>query len=290
MRTSKRFLHVCMVLGVVGLLFITACGKTTAPNDTSNPTANRDAAEVIASDIAYQTGGTVDQIADVCLFATADGLNNMKSKYPDTYFNIQKTYNGSTGIWAIHIERERGTAGLIPYAFFARDYTLQYLNEADEFQQHYVVGADTARTIQFNVVQGTGRHITRRLSQQLNQLTAHWTVTNANQNIVTVNGDYSRAAVDTLTYWNRIRTSDHTLLLTIQDLTVPRGENPNIANAISGHITGHLHAEITFTNGTAYNESVIDRDIDITIGNGQGNIDINGTTYRSDISNGELKN
>jgi len=290
MKTKKILIRFGVILSVLSFLCLAACGDNdNVSTPTTTPTADRDAAEAIASDIAYETGGTVDQIADVCMFANADGMTKMSSKYPDRSFVIQKTYNTVTGVWTIHIERERGIAETIPYAYFSRDYTLQYLNASGIAQQHYVAGADTATTILFNVIQGNGRHITRRLSQQLNQLTAHWTVTNANQDIVTINGDYNRAAIDTLSYWNRKRISDHALQLNIQDLTVPRGENVNVANTLSGHITGHFHADITFIQGTAYNEGVVDRDIDITIGSGQGNIVINGLTYRSDISSGELR-
>lgn len=280
-----RFSALCC--GIALILILAACGdKNTNLNDT--PTITKDAAESIAGDIAYSTGGTIDQLMDLSSFATAGGLDKLEAKYPDDYFDFQRIYDPVAGVWTIHIERERGTAGQVPYAFVSRDYILQYLNAAGQPQQYYIVNADTARTIVFQVVLGEGRHVTRRLSQQLNDLHADWMVTNANQSVVTVNGTYYRAAVDTIRTVNRLRASDHNLQLNIIDVTLPRGSAPSLVNAISGHITGHFHADITFISGTSYNEHTIDRDIDILIGSGKADIGIGTNTYQADLLTGEL--
>lgn len=286
---NKRFIQwIAMLLGGSLMIFtLAACGEnTTEIHET--PTIAKDAAETIASNIAYDTGGTIDQLIDLNTFATAGGLSNMKSRYPDTYFNIDKTYDPLEGKWSIHIERERGISGQIPYAFVSRDYILQFLDRDGVPQQYYVTNADTARTINFQVVQGQGRHRTRRLSQQLNQLNANWTLTNAHQNIVTVNGTHYRAAVDTIRTFLRVRTSDHNMQLNITDLTLPRGSSPTLVSAISGTVTGHFHADITFTNGSSYTENVIDRDINIVIGSGRAVIGIDGQSYQGDLKTGEL--
>jgi hypothetical protein len=225
---------------------------------------------------------------DLSAFATVNGMDELDAKYPDTHFDISKTYDPENGEWSIHIERERGSIDSIPYAFISRDYTLKYMNSLDQPQQYYVVDADTARTIQFNVIQGTGEHKTRRLSQQLNELNAEWIVTNANQDYLIIDGNYNRAAIDTIRTWNRTRTSDHNLQLNISDMSVPRGGQPSLLNAISGHITGHFHAEMTFTHGESYNEHIIDRDIDIVIGSGRAEIEIGPESFTADMESGEL--
>ncbi len=276
-----------ILCGLALILLLAACEKNST-NLEETPTISKDAAESLAGDLAYSTGGTIDQLMDLSTFATVNGMEGLDAKYPNTYFDITRTYDPVSGEWSIHIERERGTSGSIPYAFVNRDYTLKYMDALGQAQQYYVVNADTARTIQFNVVQGSGRHITRRLSQQLNQLHAEWTVTNANQNFITINGTYNRAAVDTIRTWNRVRTSDHTLQLNVAEMSVPRGGYPALVNAISGHITGHFHADVTFTQGDSYSEHTIDRDIDIVIGSGRAEIEIGSESFIADIVSGEL--
>ncbi|MBM4403540.1 MAG: hypothetical protein FJ042_04035 [Candidatus Cloacimonetes bacterium] len=270
-------------LGIALISLFSACEE-----NTNNPSITQDAAESIAGNLAYSTGGMIDQLVDLSSFATSDGMDKLEQKYPRDYFVFTKTYDIDTEEWSIHIERERGTAGLIPYAFVSRDYTLKFLNSTGQAQQYYITGADTARTIQFNIVQGQGRHVTRRLSQQLNEVNANWTLTNAHQNIITINGDYYRAAVDTIRTFFRVRTSDHYLEFNLTDLIMPRGSGPGIVNAISGQITGHFHADITFTSGTSYSEHTIDRYFDIQIGGGQADIDIGNATFRANILSGEL--
>lgn len=280
---------ILLLLGVIAMAFaLIACGDNSTISVDETPSITKDAAESIASNIAYDTGGTIDQIMDLNTFATAGGFDTLKEKYPVTHFIFDKTYDPVEGKWSIHIERERGTSGLIPYAFVSRDYILQFLDGDGEAQQYYITDADTARTVNFQVVQGYGRHLTRRLSQQLNQLNANWILTNAHQDIVTINGTYYRAAVDTIRTFLRVRTSDHNLQLNIENLTMPRGQAPSVIGAISGSITGHFHADITFTSGSSYSESVIDRDINILIGSGQAEIGINNQSYLSNLTTGEL--
>ena len=86
----------------------------------------------------------------------------------------------------------------------------------------------------------------------------------------------------------RVRTSDHNLQLNVADLTMPRGASPILVNAITGTITGHFHADVTFTHGTSYSENVIDRDINIVIGSGQADIGLGTQTYHGNIKTGEL--
>lgn len=289
MKQNLRFRTAAIVCGLMLLLLIAACGENNTTEPTDNLSISQDAAESIASNLAYATGGTTDQLMDLSTFATAGGFDSLQEKYPGTYFTIQKTYDEAQGRWNIHIERERGSVGNIPYAFVSRDYILQYLNAENQAQRYYISTGDTARTIHFQVVQGQGSHITRRLSQQLNELNADWTLTNAHLDVVTVNGTYYRAAVDTIRTFLRMRTSDHNLQLNVANLSLPRGSSPSLINAISGTVTGHFHADVTFTSGTSYSEGVIDRDINIVIGEGKANIGIAGKTYRSDLLIGELE-
>ena len=286
----RRIIFVKAIVVIMGLIILGAVSG--CDDKTTNPvldyTASDDAAEVIAGNIAYQTGGTVDQMADLCLFATPDGLTRIEEKYPNTYFIFQKIYNPDSQEWEIHIERERGIAGYVPYAFYSRDYRLQFLNAQGFPQQYYIAGGDTARTISFDVLEGSGIHKTHRISQQLNELTAQWTVSNAHQDNVTINGNYYRAAVDTISVFNRMRSSDHNLQLNIVDVVVPRDGDTLMVDAISGNISGHFHADIVFISGANYSENTVDRDINITFGGGRANIALAGRNYMADLMSGEL--
>ena len=76
--------------------------------------------------------------------------------------------------------------------------------------------------------------------------------------------------------------------LTFNDILAPRGEHTNFASIVSGNITGTLHAEIDFISGTAYNEQVIDRIIDIDFGSGRATISTGDKTFSGDIYSGEI--
>jgi hypothetical protein len=249
-------------------------------------TPDRDAAETTGGALAIGTGGAIDQISDLCEFLSVDAT---KAK-SDRWVSMNKSYDSLSGYWTIHLERLRGLEGVIPFAHTHRLYTMQYLNANGDFQKYYKTGVDTARTVHFNVKRGWGVHQTRRISQQLDSLAAEWTVTDAHLPNVTINGTYYRAAVDTISGFNRLRTSNHQLNLNFSDVVVPRGSQPNLYAAISGHVTGSFHAVVTFLSGSAYSETTIDRTIDVTMGGGRGNLTIGNKAYVTDLYTGEVLN
>lgn len=289
MKTAKCPILFLLVTFTISLLFVTGCEK-------ANPdklTADRDAAETTAGAIGLNTGGALDQISDLCDFLVPDLTQALDKHFPKTYFILNKAYNVGTGTWTIHIERERGIAGDTPYAYINRDYTLQFLNAGGFPQQLYVTGIDTARTVHFNVTQGSGTHRTRRISQQLDSLYAAWTITEAHLPIVTINGVYARAAVDTISGWDKLRTSNHKLQLTFSDITAPRGGQPAYPyfyQAVSGNIYGTFDADITFLSGSAYSEANVHRAINITLGEGKGIIETGISTFKAGLASGELVN
>jgi hypothetical protein len=148
---------------------------------------------------------------------------------------------------------------------------------------------DTAYTIKFNLVEGTGTHRTRRLSQQLTGLSGAFTATGTNTALITINGTYSRSAVDTITTRNAVRTHDHTLSLNFIDVKIPRGNRENFVHQISGTITGNYTAFVTFTRDNLYSEKNINRDFTITLGGGDAKIRIRGLDFMCDLLRGELR-
>jgi len=287
----KRLLTICLlVTTVMVFLCLTAC---TEKSTTKTLTPDRDVAETTAGAIAQSTGGAVDQISDMCNFLVADTtkfsevlLKNSSEKWD----SINKTYNDETGFWSINLERVLGDSLSVPYAHFYRKYTLQFCNVLGTPQKYYVTDSDTASTVYFNVKSGSGVFKTRRIHQQLDSLTAAWTISDANLPLVTVSGTYYRAAVDTISGFNKVRTSDNWLELSFTDIVAPRGHHTNFYSAVSGSISGLFHADITFTSGTAYNETTIDRNINIILGSGRGDITLGTNHFKADLSTGELVN
>lgn len=287
----KYFLTISLHLTLMLLLLlVTACDDKKTEKKL---TADRDVAETTAGAISYSTGGAIDQIADLCelldLRDTTKVEQVILKDYPSRSVTVNKTYNEEQGFWTINVEKIRGDSLSIPYAHIYRKYTLKFLNEAGEAQRHYITEADTARTVKFAIKSGSGEFETRRISQQLDTLFSDWTITDANEPIVTINGTYYRAAVDKITGFNKERTSDHWLDLEFHDIHAPRGMQSNFYAAISGLISGHFHADITFQSAAAYTETSIDRNIEILLGGGNGQITWHTTAhYDADLYTGEV--
>ncbi|NUM77219.1 hypothetical protein HUU40_22905 [candidate division KSB1 bacterium] len=262
-------------------------------NDSLN--ATEDAAESIASAVGADNGGATDQLSDVIELAGASGLQKpaevLLGKYsePNTIASIDTSYDPVTGTWTLRLERERGNPNGIPYAEISRTYTYQFLNKNGQPQKYWKVGADTAYTIKFNIVEGTGTHRTRRLSQQLTGLSGSFTATGVNTRLVTINGTYFRSAVDTVTTRNAVRTLDHALNLTFTNVQGPRGSRLELSRKISGTVSGTYTAKVTFQRGESYGETTINRSFTINLGGGNANLNISGKNFEADLTSGELK-
>ena len=271
-----------------GFAFV-GCDKenSVAPNTTQNDvSATSDAAEVTASAVGEENGGMVDQLGDALEGASTDNFQGLaKTTDGET---MDAVYDPVAGMWTITINRERGDINGNYYAAIARVYHYQFLNQAGDPQQYWITNGDTARTIKFDIVSGSGRHITPRLSQQLNQLEGNFVVTQAHLRNLVINGTYARAAVDTVTTHRAVRTLDHSISLQITDLTGPRGKRFDLSRKISGTISGHVSAYATFQSGSGYGERNIERDFTIVIGDGKANINIGGETFEGEVQTGEI--
>ncbi len=271
-------------------LFLSACNKDsgTDPGATlsEQTTPSADAAESVASAVGEDDGGVTDQVGDLMNMASTDGFSSLAKS--SEFENVEAEYDSINGIWTITIVRERGNPNGIPYAFISRVYTVQFLNAAGQPQKRWITDSDTARTINFDIVSGSGRHKTHRLSQQLKNLEGSFVASNANLPNLTVNGTYTRSAADTITTRNAVRTNDHTLELQIIDLVGPRGSRRDLSRKISGTITGTYTATVTFTKGDLYRETNIERNINIVIGGGRAAIDVSGETFTGDVQTGEI--
>lgn len=290
---SKRFAH--LLLPALAALALVACQNDDPVSSNDSLNATEDAAESIASAVGADNGGATDQLSDVIELAGASGLQKpaevLLGKYsePNTIASIDTSYDPVTGTWTLRLERERGNPNGIPYAEISRTYTYQFLNKTGQPQKYWKVGADTAYTIKFNIVEGTGTHRTRRLSQQLTGLSGSFTATGVNTRLVTINGTYFRSAVDTVTTRNAVRTLDHALNLTFTNVQGPRGSRLELSRKISGTVSGTYTAKVTFQRGESYGETTINRSFTINLGGGNATLNISGKNFEADLTSGELK-
>lgn len=290
---SKRFAS--LLVPALAALALAACQNDNPVSSNDSLNATEDAAESIASAVGADNGGATDQLSDVIELAGASGLQKpaevLLGKYsePNTIASIDTSYDPVTGTWTLRLERERGNPNGIPYAEISRTYTYQFLNKNGQPQKYWKTGADTAYTIKFNIVEGTGTHRTRRLSQELTGLSGSFTATGVNTRLVTINGTYFRSAVDTLTTRNAVRTLDHALNLTFTNVQGPRGSRLELSRKISGTISGTYTAKVTFQRGESYGEKTINRSFTINLGGGNANLNISGKNFEADLTSGELK-
>ena len=275
---------------LLSLFFLTmACDKnTTSPNVNDEISANQDAAESVASDLGQNSGGTVDQIADLSTIATAENQLAFTglAKASASVKSYDATYNSSLGVWTISVIRNFNNGQYL--ADVERVYQVQFLNSAGDAQMFYVSRGDTADTVKLDIISGSGKHTSPRLSQELKDLSGSLVATNIKSGIMTINGSYLRSAVDTLTTMNATRTLDHTLTLTVTNLTCPVGAKDNAYQYLSGTINGTYNAEASFINGSGYSNRAISHEINLVFGEGEAAITINGETYTADIEAGEL--
>lgn len=285
---SNRITRIWIALLAIAALTLAGCDRNNATDPVSETdlSATQDAAESMASAVGEETGGLTDQMGDVLTIASDGGMDNLGKT--DGFQQVSRTFDPATGTWTLTLERERGIVGGVPYAYIYRVYTYQFQDANGDPQMFYITNGDTARTILFDIVEGEGRHKTRRVSQQLHNLAGSFVLTNTHQPLVTINGSYERAAADTITTRNAVRTLENSLEFTVTDLVGPRGVRRDLAQAISGTISGTYEATITWTRGDAYRETTINRSFTIVLGDGTATITIGGQSFVGDVESGEL--
>ena len=284
MKIVNRF---SWLLAFAAVAFLMSCEKSSAtdPNADLTVSATEDAAESMSSALGEDNGGVTDQIGDFVEISTASGLDALSKS--SGYQTVDKSYDPGTGTWTLTLERERGNGGAV-YAFIRRVYEYQFRNAQGQPQEFYVTNGDTANSISFTIVEGIGRHKNLRLSQELTGLSGSFLATNTHTDLVTVNGNYQRSAVDTLTTRQAVRTLDHSIALTLTDVTAPRGNRRNFSQAVSGTISGTYNAFATFTRGEGYRERTVERVFTIELGGGEATMEVAGNVYKANLQTGEL--
>ncbi|GAB6281301.1 MAG: hypothetical protein STSR0008_00400 [Ignavibacterium sp.] len=291
---QKLFLMYFFIV-IFSIFFVVGCSddETVQPaTENLSKEASQDVSESVSSSLGQETGGATYEMSVISMAATPEGVSSLskslaKTGDSETPASTISIYDSINGIWNITVSREWSQWTGIRYAKVNRQYTLQYLNKLGVPQKYWIVGSDTAYSIKFKIISGTGEHVNIRLSQKLTSLSGDFTATGINTNLITVNGTYSRAATDTIKTRNSLRTSVHSVNLNFTNVTFERGED-DCSNTISGQMSGTFNTHITFLHGDLYKERDINTSINIDVSNSQGVISVSGNNYKCNISFGEL--
>ena len=268
---------------IISGLFIAGCDKSTDPV-ADNSILYEDAAEAISAAVGDESGGVTENFADVMI---AGGSGSFVSAMPVTDGADLVTagiplYDSLTGFWSVSVNRSFET--ILAQRSITREYRYQFQKNGT-MQKNFVTGTDTATTLKFKIVSGTGYFRGPRVMHKLIRMSGAWTSNNINKDTVTITLDstYVRSGVDTITTRSMVRTHTGTMTLTDVNVKAPRFRpllyttwRGNFHRAISGTISGNYTALITFQRGDAYKERSINRDFTITVGEGAGSLTING--------------
>ena len=196
-------------------------------------------------------------------------------------------YESSTGWWTINITR---THSYRVTSFERRSYQYRFRKNSTQYQQYYVVNGDTAETMEFKIVSGSGYFKDPGITHRLTQLSGKFLVTNINEDMVTITleDDYVRSGVDSIVTRQATRALLHTVTVYKDNIQIqtlrfhPTNLKPlanwrnDLHTAISGTMHGHIFATATVSNEDYYKGQTIDQDFAVTLtrGNGEGLIEL----------------
>jgi len=283
--TFQRSLLIFLLLLVFSLF--TGCSKdsATAPLNTDIPTANKDISEAVAGSIAMDNGGIVDQLADLAAIATESDSFTVAKLWAGSIG--APNYDSATGTWRLQFTRERGESGGPFHAIFTRTYTYQYRNGNGEPQRQWVVNSDTACSIQFGILEGSGECRTLRICKQLTNMNGSWLATGVNTDTITISGTYECIGLDTLRSYQAVRAMQYQLNLMFTNIRCLRGKSVDFSRQVTGNMSGTFLANVAFMSGYSYGETNIFRNMNIAMAEGDANITIGSERFMGDLATGE---
>ncbi len=304
MTVNKRSLMPLSIVIPFALLLVTGCKKnSTGPVLDPSLNSNQDAAQSIANAVGEDNGGVADQMGDVADATGSAGISaNVGSLWTDgplmksTSTNgdsIAKTFNASDSSWTVFVTRSRvGVLGRM--AGFTRTYYIKFIDQNGTALPRYVTTApaDTASTILFKVLSGSGYTKTQFVSTHLLSISSDFVVTGANTSTMTVNGTFTRTGIDTIETLTGERVLNHTLVATLVNLTGPRTPRymmiTRTPRATGGTITGTYTATVSVLRGNSYTDRSFTKTFTITFGGGNGSIDLSGSHFTCNVVYGEV--
>lgn len=276
LRRTTCFATALLVLTLIG------CDASETTEATGQATATEDAAVSIANALGIASGGAFEDVAGAV--EAADGAARGAS---DTGCERARDYDDETQTWMQTLACERGDPEGTFYAAFSRTHQLQLFGEDGAPQQY----PDGATTLRLDIVDGTGVRRTPVFEHVLNDLEGSFDVDDLDQDLVTVNGTYARAATDTLRTRRAVRTLDYTLDLTFTDVVGPRHRDAGThrwGHPVSGTVEGRYQALVTFETEDGYREREIDRTFILTFGDEDPVLSIDGEDFELDLEDGLL--
>jgi hypothetical protein len=303
MNVQQRRLMIVPAIATM-LLLGSGCRKnSTAPVLDASVNASQDAAQSIANAVGEDNGGVTDQMGDIADATGSTGISaNVGLASPEESLmksvatvgdSVTKTFNAADTSWTVYVTRSR--VGLFGrQAGFTRTYYLKFVNHNGVAQPRYITTttpADTASTIIFMVLNGSGYTITRFVSTHLLSLSSDFTVTGTNTSTITVNGTFTRTGTDTIETATGERVLNYTLAATMQNVTRPRvpryTPGSTIKRATGGKITGTYTATVSVLKGDSYSERSFTKTFAVTFGDNTGSLDVDGTKFTCDLQSGE---
>ncbi len=305
MITRKRISMPGAFVVALSLIFGAGCRKNaTGPDLTAGITSNQDAAQSLANAVGEDNGGVADQMGDIADATGSTGISaNVGSYWNEAGLlkaattsgdTIVKTFNSADTSWTVYVSRSR--VGLLGrQAGFTRTYYIKFIDQNGVALPRYATTSpvDTASTILFKVLNGSGYTITRFVSTHLLSISANYVVTGANTSAITVNGSFTRTGTDTMITLTGERVLNHTLTATLDNVTGPRAprylSSTRVPRATSGRITGTYSATVSVVRGDSYTERSFSKTFEITFNSdGSASIVVNGSQYTCNTTYGEL--
>ncbi len=281
-----------LFLAIIGIIIMltTGCQKETITSPTlSEEEYSEEVAVSIAALCSENTGGIIDQSGELLLLADSNNEHafskNMGTESPDTK---TATYDSISKIWTVVVIKNRNNNDGSQTAHFTRTYTHQFLNKDGEPQKRWITEGDTAHSIIFNILNGSGEVHKPKMSHYLNSISGSWTATNTHTDEVTLDGSYQRAALDSIFHNNGTRVSDHQVQMTLIDVIGPRGSRRDLSQKVSGTLKGTYTATITVTKSKGVMIREVEHDITVVIEDGQLDIQIDKEAYSASADEGDL--
>jgi len=289
--TKNFFVLIVAATFCIAADLLTGCSKNTNNPIASNDQTSRsvvladNVADAVSDALASNNGGAMDQVNDVFELAAGVGIGSGTGlgKILGDSSLINRTYDSTAMAWTITVFKQKSLPPLY-YGVWTRDYWYQFSANGHP-QKFRITGNVVADNIKHKLTGGTGYYFTPRLVHHLRSISSDWTASNANTDIVTINGTYSRAGVDTVLAVARKGTVlDHTLSLNFVNVKGPRGSRLNRSEKTSGTIQGTYTATVT---APGKDPVTITKTFTITLGGGNATFAIDGTRYVADLATGD---
>lgn len=260
------------------------------PYNTSND------AEAIASGISSETSGTIDQLSYLSDLASENGISNLTK----TTFSLAKSSGGDgttvdtvydeiNSKWIITISRERTISEKYFTSNYQHQYTVQYLRNGIP-QKYFILNSDTANTIKFSIVSGSGTAQSSRLNQNLINTGGSWVATINDNNSMVVAGNYSRSANASFTSVNAVRGYNYSLSLNFSGLSVPINKGSELWLYLAGSMSGQFSGDYSATVAGSQYQKSINKSFAIAFSKKLVyNITIEGEQFSADAETGELQ-